>query len=49
MKSKETIQDRMFGCLYGQAIGNALGIITELIINILSDRRQLRYDGSAPR
>ena len=29
MKSKETIQDRMYGCLYGHAIGNALGITTE--------------------
>ena len=28
---KDTIKDRMLGCLYGQAVGNALGIVTEFL------------------
>ena len=28
---EEIIKDRMFGCLYGQAIGNALGIQSEFM------------------
>lgn len=29
--TKEEIKDRMLGCLYGQAIGNALGLATEFM------------------
>ena len=29
--SKEEIYDRMIGCLYGQAIGDALGLCSEFM------------------
>lgn len=39
----ENINDKMLGCLYGQAIGNALGILTEFLSK--SEVRQYFPDG----
>lgn len=35
--NKETLQNKMLGCLYGQAIGDALDLGTELIPHNLSE------------
>lgn len=52
MMTKEQIYDRMMGCLYGQAIGDALGLGTEFqtsdfVKNIYPNKLQ-RYDEIIP-
>lgn len=39
--SEEIIRDRTLGCLYGQAIGNALCLGTELIRELEENDKEL--------
>lgn len=39
--SEEIIRDRMLGCLYGQAVGDALGLGMELIRELEENDKEL--------
>lgn len=52
MMTKEQIYDRMMGCLYGQAIGDALGLGTEFqtsdFVKSIYPNKLQRYDEIIP-